>query len=53
MRTPKSLTGWNGLLNISMLIVAVLYVTFGFFGYLKYGESVKGSITLNLPPDEV
>lgn len=31
-----------------MGIVGILYTSFGFFGYLKYGDHVKGSITLNL-----
>jgi hypothetical protein len=25
----------------------------GFLGYLKYGETTEGSITLNLPVDEM
>ena len=31
-----------------MTIVAILYTSVGFFGYLKYGDSARGSITLNL-----
>lgn len=34
-----------------MVIVALLYTAVGFFGYLKYGENVLGSITLNLGTD--
>eukprot|EP00092_Neocalanus_flemingeri_P083662 GFUD01105026.1.p1 GENE.GFUD01105026.1~~GFUD01105026.1.p1 ORF type:complete len:186 (+),score=49.34 GFUD01105026.1:1-558(+) len=44
--------GWNGVLNTSMVIVSSLFIAVGFFGYLKYGETVAGSITLNLPVDE-
>jgi amino acid permease len=35
-----------------MVIVTCLYIAVGFFGYLKYGEDVLGSITLNLPVDQ-
>ena len=52
MRTPRDMRGWNGVLNTSMTIVTCLYIAVGFFGYLKYGEDVKGSITLNLPVEE-
>ena len=43
----------NGVLNTSLSLVAILYIAFGFFGYLRYGEVIKGSISLNLPPDDV
>ena len=49
MRTPVDMKGWNGVLNTAMTIVACLYIAVGFYGYLKYGENVAGSITLNLP----
>lgn len=49
MKTPEDFGGWNGVLNTGMVIVAVLYTSIGFFGYLKYGGNVLGSITLNLP----
>ncbi|XP_068632396.1 proton-coupled amino acid transporter-like protein pathetic [Battus philenor] len=51
MKTPEAFGGWNGVLNTGMVIVAVLYTAIGFFGYLKYGNHVHGSITLNLPDD--
>ena len=52
MKTPRDMRGWNGVLNTSMTIVTCLYIAVGFFGYLKYGEDVQGSITLNLPVDQ-
>lgn len=52
MKHPTDLKGWNGVLNTSMVIVICLYIAIGFFGYLKYGDDVLGSITLNLPVDE-
>lgn len=51
MKTPDDFGGWTGVLNTGMVIVAALYTAIGFFGYLKYGEHVLGSITLNLPND--
>ncbi|CAH1979959.1 unnamed protein product [Acanthoscelides obtectus] len=54
MKSPQDFGGWNGVLNSGMIIVASLYTSVGFFGYLKYGErAVEGSITLLLPTDEV
>ncbi|KAG8230404.1 hypothetical protein J437_LFUL010205 [Ladona fulva] len=54
MKTPQDFGGWTGVLNTGMVIVAALYTSVGFFGYLKYGEKViLGSITLNLPPTEI
>lgn len=49
MKTPEDFGGWTGVLTTSMVIVAALYTGIGFFGYLKYGNRVLGSITLNLP----
>ena len=45
----KEMLGWNGVLNTSMALVTALYVAMGFYGYLKYGETIESSITLNLP----
>ncbi|XP_055705064.1 proton-coupled amino acid transporter-like protein CG1139 isoform X1 [Phlebotomus papatasi] len=49
MGNPEDLGGWTGVLNTGMVIVACLYTAVGFFGYLKYGDKVSGSITLDLP----
>ncbi|XP_037904186.1 proton-coupled amino acid transporter-like protein CG1139 isoform X3 [Hermetia illucens] len=53
MGTPEDFGGTSGVLNTGMVIVACLYTSVGFFGYLKYGDSVHGSITLDLPQDEI
>lgn len=53
MKTPQDFGGPTGVLNTGMVIVACLYTSVGFFGYLKYGDHVKGSITLNLPSDDM
>lgn len=53
MKTPKSFGGPVGVLNQAMVSIIFLYVGMGFFGYLKYGEGSLGSITLNIPQDDV
>jgi proton-coupled amino acid transporter len=53
MKTPKSFGGPLGVLNRAMVSIIVLYVGMGLFGYLKYGDESAGSITLNLPKDEM
>lgn len=53
MRTPKAFGGGFGVLNRSMILIIFLYVGMGLFGYLKYGANIKGSITLNLPQNEL
>jgi len=52
MKSPQNMKGWNGVLNTAMILVSCFYIAMAFFGYLKYGEAVAGSITLNLPVDE-
>lgn len=53
MRTPKSFGGSTGVLNRAMVIIVILYVCMGLFGYLTYGSEALGSITLNLPKGEM
>lgn len=49
MKTPGSFGGTTGVLNVGMTAITLMYVAMGFFGYIKYGEDSKGSVTLNLP----
>jgi solute carrier family 36 (proton-coupled amino acid transporter) len=49
METPKDFGKKCGVLNIGMVIVTAMYGFVGFFGYLKYGDKSKDSITLSLP----
>ncbi|XP_053398503.1 proton-coupled amino acid transporter 1-like isoform X2 [Mercenaria mercenaria] len=44
--------GKAGVLNLGLTITVALYNAVGFYGYLKYGDDTKGSVTLNLPPDD-
>lgn len=53
MKTPQDFGGLNGVLNTGMVVVASLYTAVGFFGYLKYGENVAATITLNLDSSAV
>ncbi|XP_050342030.1 proton-coupled amino acid transporter-like protein pathetic [Nymphalis io] len=52
MAKPQHFLGCPGVLNVSMVIVITLYGIVGFFGYVQFGDAVKGSITLNLPEDQ-
>lgn len=52
MKTPQSFGGYCGVLNIGMIVIVILYIAIGFFGYIKYGSNAKGSVTFNLPPEE-
>ncbi|XP_073974092.1 proton-coupled amino acid transporter-like protein acs [Rhodnius prolixus] len=53
MKEPVKFGSAFGVLNCAMLPITLLYTFVGFFGYLKYGSDVKGSITLSLPPGDV
>ncbi|XP_011864107.1 PREDICTED: proton-coupled amino acid transporter 1 [Vollenhovia emeryi] len=53
MKNPKFFMKPFGALNVAMGIIVVMYAGLGFFGYIRYGEDVKGSITLNLPEEKL
>uniref|UniRef100_A0AC35U359 Aa_trans domain-containing protein n=1 Tax=Rhabditophanes sp. KR3021 TaxID=114890 RepID=A0AC35U359_9BILA len=49
MRKPHEFIKSNGVLNLSGIIVLLIFAIVGFFGYLATGAEIKDSITLNLP----
>ncbi|XP_073974096.1 proton-coupled amino acid transporter-like protein acs isoform X2 [Rhodnius prolixus] len=53
MLTPRSFGGYCGVLNKGMTVIVILYVFVGFFGYIRYGPDCLGSITLNLPQEDI
>ncbi|XP_055841082.1 proton-coupled amino acid transporter-like protein CG1139 isoform X1 [Episyrphus balteatus] len=53
MKNPNHFIGCPSVLNIGMAVVISLYTLVGFFGYLKYGDETQGSITLNLPVEDI
>lgn len=53
MRNPKRFLGCPGVLNTAMFTVVALYGSLGFFGYIRFEDAIKGSITLNLPPADM
>ncbi|XP_014292805.1 proton-coupled amino acid transporter-like protein CG1139 [Halyomorpha halys] len=53
MKRPGMLQGTFGVLNVTAIFCCVLYIFFGFFGYLKYGDNAKDTVTLNLPSNWV
>jgi Transmembrane amino acid transporter protein. len=53
MLKPEQFTKPFGVLNIGMAIVTCLLLVMGFLGYLKYGDEVEGSLTLNLPQEDM
>lgn len=53
MKCPKAYLKPFGIMNMGMLIVLSLYAIIGFFGYWKYGENAEGSVTLNIPQNDM
>ena len=51
MKRRQDFGGWTGVLTTGMVIVVVMFMTLGFYGYLVYQDDVEGTITLNLPTD--
>ncbi|XP_035910159.1 proton-coupled amino acid transporter-like protein CG1139 isoform X1 [Anopheles stephensi] len=53
MKHPADFGKPCGVLNIGSSFIILLFTTFGFFGYWQWGEAVQGSLTLNLPDNEI
>jgi solute carrier family 36 (proton-coupled amino acid transporter) len=52
MKKPKNFLGYRSVLTVAMSVIVFLYATLGIFGYFRYGDVLRGSITLNLPIDD-
>lgn len=52
MEKPQEFLGKPSVLLIAMVVVTILYTVMGFLGYIRFGDDIRGSITLNLPTDE-
>ncbi|XP_036319994.1 proton-coupled amino acid transporter 1-like [Rhagoletis pomonella] len=48
MRNPTDFARTMGVLNMGMCLVTFMFLFAGILGYLKWGEDVGGSLTLNL-----
>ncbi|PIO70192.1 hypothetical protein TELCIR_07960 [Teladorsagia circumcincta] len=48
LKMSSDMIGLTGVLSTSMNVVMLIYAFLGFFGYLTFGPSVAGSLTLNL-----
>lgn len=51
MKNPKQFSTMFGVLNVGMVIVTCFIILTGFMGYLRFGDAVRGSLTLNLPEE--
>uniref|UniRef100_A0A915DNL9 Amino acid transporter transmembrane domain-containing protein n=1 Tax=Ditylenchus dipsaci TaxID=166011 RepID=A0A915DNL9_9BILA len=50
LKRPQRMVGPFGVLSIGMTIVTLVYSITGIIGYATYGNHIKGSISLSLPP---
>ncbi|GBP51894.1 Proton-coupled amino acid transporter-like protein pathetic [Eumeta japonica] len=53
MARPDHFLGCPGILNVTMIFVALLYGVVGMMGYLRFGEDVQGNVVLNLPEEDI
>jgi len=53
MQTPRNYGGLTGVMQTGLMIALALYIAVGFYGYYQYGSSIQGSVTLNLPSNEL
>ncbi|XP_072941811.1 proton-coupled amino acid transporter-like protein pathetic [Epargyreus clarus] len=52
MKKPQNFLGCPSVLLVAMAAIVFFYSTLGLFGYFRYGDILRGSITLNLPMDD-
>jgi solute carrier family 36 (proton-coupled amino acid transporter) len=53
MKYPDSFSKKFGVLNVGSVMITAIYIIIGTFGYWQYGEKTQGSLTLNLPTNNM
>ncbi len=53
MSKPSQFGSPAGVLNAAMAPVVMFYSAIGLLGYVKYGDGIASSVTLNLPSEEL
>ncbi|KAJ1525408.1 hypothetical protein ONE63_010222 [Megalurothrips usitatus] len=53
MGNPRDFSRPLGVMNVGSVVIGVLLVSVGSVGYLKFGDDVQGSLTLNLDQKSV
>ncbi|KAH8344781.1 hypothetical protein KR067_007382, partial [Drosophila pandora] len=53
MRKPENFSTRFGVLNSTMFLTTALFIFTGFVSYVRWGEDVAGSITLNLVVEDI
>ncbi|XP_065202139.1 proton-coupled amino acid transporter-like protein CG1139 [Planococcus citri] len=51
MKNPREFSTVFGVLHLALVTSTILYVIFGFLGYVKYGSLIQPNILNNLPPE--
>lgn len=52
MKKPKKFSRPAGVLNIGMVFVSSLFIILGFISYWQWGETIHGSVTVDLPSSD-
>lgn len=52
MKKPKKFSRPVGVLNIGMVFVSILFIAMGFISYWQWGETIHGSVTVDLPAND-
>uniref|UniRef100_A0A914LGA5 Amino acid transporter transmembrane domain-containing protein n=1 Tax=Meloidogyne incognita TaxID=6306 RepID=A0A914LGA5_MELIC len=53
LKRPSQMLGPFGILSSGIFLATLVYSSIGFFGYVAYGDKIKGSITQNLPQHQM
>ncbi|KAF7635812.1 Aa_trans domain-containing protein [Meloidogyne graminicola] len=53
LKKPSQMVGIFGILSIGLFFVSLVLAMSGFLGFIAFGQNVRGSITLNLPQNNI